>query len=287
MKLPSLSLLVCGVLIIGLLFSAGCINTSTSTENISTVQMKNTTSSSENASSELKVAAAASLTGVLTELASWYEAANPGTKIVLNFDGSQALATQIKEGANQDLFISADTKQMDLLKGAGFIENSSVTVVTRNKLAILVPAENPGKIEGLTDLARPGVRLVLGTEEVPFGRYTRQMLNNTAKNSTYGSAFGSAVLKNAISMETAVTYVTSKLTLGEADAGIAYASDLTRNDRQTIRLIPIQDDVNVIATYPAGILKESSRQQQAAAFLAYITSPEGAAAFESYGFAAV
>lgn len=281
MRFPSSSFLVCGVLIICLLFSAGCTSSSTPAGNNSTVQTMNTTTT------DLKVAAAASLTGVLTDLATRYEAANPGTKIVLNFDGSQALATQIKEGANQGLFISADTKQMDLLKGAGFIENNSVKVVTKNKLAILVPADNPGKIEGLTDLARPGVRLVLGTEEVPFGRYTRQMLNKTARNSTYSPGFGSAVLKNAISMETAVTYVTSKLTLGEADAGIAYASDLSRNDRQTIKLIAIPDDVNVIATYPAGVLKESGSQQQAAAFLAYLTSPEGTAAFESYGFAPV
>lgn len=283
MRFPSSSsrLLVCGVLIISLLFSAGCTSTSAPAGNNSTVQTMNTTTS------ELKVAAAASLTGVLTDLATRYEAANPGTKVILNFDGSQALATQIRESADQDLFISADTRQMDLLRGAGLIENSSVKVVTRNRLAILVPAENPGKIEGLANLARPGVRLVLGTEEVPFGRYTRQMLNNTAKNSTYSPGFGSAVLKNAISMETAVTYVTSKLTLGEADAGIAYASDLPQNDRQTIRLIEIPDEVNVIATYPAGMLKESGRKQQAAAFLTYITSPEGEAAFEAYGFAPV
>lgn len=233
---------------------------------------------------ELTVFTAASLTGALTEIARDYEAAHPDMKIVLNFDGSQALRTQIEQGAHADLFLSANTKHMTALQGEGLIVNDSVKVFVKNKLALIVPKDNRANITGLSDLATPGIRLVIGTKEVPFGDYTRQALGKITNNSAYGPEYTSAVMKNVVSEDPAVTALVAKIRLGEADVGIAYASDVNDGDRAFITMITLPDQYNVVASYPLGIVRESPVQDRAAAFAEYINSPEGNAVLTRYGF---
>lgn len=233
---------------------------------------------------ELTVFTAASLTGALTEIARDYEAAHPDMKIVLNFDGSQALRTQIEQGAHADLFLSANTKHMAALEGEGLIVNDSVRIFAENKLALIVPKENRANITGLSDLSQPGVRMVMGTKEVPFGDYTRQALKKMADDPVYGPAYRDAVMANVISEEPAVTSLVAKIRLGEADAGIAYASDVSDGDRAFITMIALPDQYNVVASYPLGIVRDSPVQDRAAAFAEYITSPEGNAVLTRYGF---
>jgi molybdate transport system substrate-binding protein len=261
-----------GILILALIAAAGCTASQPATEPAVTPR------------NELVVFTAASLTGAMTDIAAAYEKLHPETDIIMNFDGSQALRTQIEQGARADLFLSANTKHMTALEGGGLIDNGSVRVFAKNKLALVVPKDNPAGITGLSDLAQPGTRIVMGTKDVPFGDYTRQALGKMAGDPAYGPAFRDAVMANVISEETAVTALVAKLRLGEADAGIAYASDVSEDDREYITPLDIPDEYNVIATYPLGIVQESEAQDRAAAFSAFITSPDGAAILVRYGF---
>jgi molybdate transport system substrate-binding protein len=252
-----------GIMILVLLITAGCTTSGTAP-----AAEKN----------ELTVFTAASLTGAMTDIAKAYEAQHPDTKIILNFDGSQALRTQIEQGAHADLFLSANSKHMMALQGEGLIVNDSVKTFTKNKLAVLVPKDNRANITGLSDLAQPGIRLVMGTKEV---------LGKMANDSAYGPAYRDAVLNNVVSEEPAVTSLIAKLRLGEADAGIAYASDVSEGDRALVTTIPIPDQYNVIASYPLGIVQDSVARDRAAAFVQFIESPEGNAILTRYGFTPV
>src|SRR5690606_7084310 len=115
---------------------------------------------------ELVVFTAASLTGAFSEIAEMYED-ETGIKVVSNFDGSQALRTQIEHGAYADVFASANNKQMNALKDLGLMNNSSVSVFTRNKLSLIIPKDNPAEISNLRDIVKPGVKIVIGTKDVP------------------------------------------------------------------------------------------------------------------------
>lgn len=261
--------LAAGITILALLLVAGC----TSTGSAPAPEKK-----------ELTVFAASSLTGAMTDIAKAYEALYPDIQIVLNVDNSATLRTQIEQGAHADLFLSANTKHMTALQGEGLIINNSVKIFTKNKLALLIPKENRANITGLSDLARPGIRLVIGTKEAPFGDYTRQIIGKMANDSAYGQGYQNAVMKNVISEEPTVPSLVAKLKIGEADVGIAYASDVSEGDRALVTTIPIPDQYNVIAVYPLGIVQESKEKDQAAAFAQFITSTEGNAILSRYGF---
>jgi len=233
---------------------------------------------------DLTVFAAASLTRAMTEIAKDYEALHPDVHIVTNFDGSQALRTQIEQGAYADVFLSANTKHMNALRDKGFMKNDTIGLFARNKLTVIVPANNPGNITSLRDLARPGTRLVIGTKDVPIGDYARQILKKMANDSAYGPGYQDAVLNNVMSEETTVTFVVAKVQLGEADAGIVYESDVTPENRGRISMIPIPDTLNVIAEYPGGVLAQSGKDEEARRFLSYLTSDGGRSVLSRYGF---
>lgn len=234
-------------------------------------------------SKELTVFTAASLTGAFTEIGQMYKN-ETDINVVFNFDGSQVLRTQVENGAYADIFVSANTKQMNLMKNEGFMNNSSITVFTRNKPVIIVPKDNPAKIQNISDLAKPGIKIVIGTKDVPIGDYTLQILAKLANDSAFGPGFTKKVMANVVSNETNVNYVTSKVALGEADAGVAYVSDITKNLSSRITKIEIPDKYNVIATYPMGILKQSKYTAQAQGFMDLVQSDKGIAVLEKYGF---
>lgn len=234
--------------------------------------------------SELTIFAAASLTGVMGDLDPVFEAAHPGVNVTTNLDSSATLETQIKEGAYADLYLPASTKNMDNLLKEEMIDNDSVTKYATNKLAIIVPADNPAGITGLADLAKPGIKIVSETSEVPVRKYTDQMLNKTLNSTDYGQAFVDGFKANVISEETNVATATTKVALGEVDVGITYYSDVTKDLADKITIIDIPDEMNVVATYEAGILSESTEKELAQEFITLLTSDEGKAVLEDYKF---
>jgi molybdate transport system substrate-binding protein len=235
---------------------------------------------------ELFVFTASSLTGAFTEIGQIFEK-ETNISVAFNFDGSQALRTQIENGAYADVFASANTKQMNALKKAGLMNNSSISVFTKNKLSVIIPKDNPAKISNLSDLAKPGVKIVIGTKDVPVGDYAMQIVNKLGNDSAYGPNYKTKVLANVISQETNVNYVVTKVALGEADAGFAYVSDVTEELAAKVDKIDIPDEYNVIAEYPMGLLKESKYPVEAEEFMNLVKSEEGKAVLEKYGFAPI
>ena len=230
----------------------------------------------------LTVFAAASLTDAFEAIAADLEAANANLSITYNFGGSQALVTQLREGAQADLFASANTAQMDAAAEAGLIAGEPVAFV-RNRLSIITPADNPAGIEGAADLAAEGLRLILAQPEVPAGRYARDSVCRMAEDpGTYGEAFRDRVAGNIVSEEEDIRDVLAKVALGEADAGIVYVSDgVAAGD--AVHMIDIPNAVNVVATYPVAVLSEGD-EALGAAFIAYLLSAEGQETLERYGF---
>jgi len=235
---------------------------------------------------ELTVFTAASLTGAFGEIGEMYEN-ETGIHVAFNFDGSQALRTQLENGAYADVFASANMKQMNAVRESGLMNNSSVAIFTRNKLALIVPKDNPANIRNLTDLARPGIKIIMGTKDVPVGDYALQIIARLGNDSAYGPDYETEVMANVISQETSVSYVVTKVALGEADAGFAYVSDVTQDMISKIDKIVIPDEYNIIAEYPLGMLMESKYPAESQAFMDLVMSDEGRAVLEKYGFAPV
>ena len=232
---------------------------------------------------ELVVFCAASLTGAFGEIGQIYEDEN-GVDVILNFDGTQAIRTQVEQGASADVFVSANKKHMDALMAEGFMENDSVTIFTENRMVVIVPKGNPADIQSLSDLAEPGVMIVMGIKESPFGSYALQVLDNLANDSAYGPEFRDPVMNNVVSQETSVSHLVSKIALGEADAGFAYQSDISPELSEQVSKVEIPDQYNVVAEYPLGVLMDAENPEEASSFIEFVTSPEGRTVLEKYGF---
>ncbi len=235
---------------------------------------------------ELTVFTAASLTGAFGEMGKMFEN-ETGIPVAFNFDGSQALRTQLENGAYADVFASANMKQMNAVRDSGLMNNSSVIIFTENKISLIVPKDNPAKITNLSDLARPGLKIVMGTKDVPVGDYSLQIIARLGNDSAYGPDYETKVLANVISQETNVNYVVTKVALGEADVGFAYVSDITEDLSSKVDKIDIPDEYNIIAEYPMGILLESKYPAESQEFMDLVMSDEGRAVMEKYGFAPV
>ncbi|MDD1762389.1 MAG: molybdate ABC transporter substrate-binding protein, partial [Methanothrix sp.] len=232
------------------------------------------------------VYAAASLTGAFGEIGQAFEN-ETGMKVAIDFDGSQALRTQLENGAYADVFASANNKQMKAVADSGLMNNSTIVTFTENKLSLIVPIDNPAQISNLSDLAEPGIKIVIGTKDVPVGDYALQILSKLGNDSAYGPEYEEKVLANVISEETNVNYVVTKVALGEADAGFAYASDITEDLATKVDNIEIPDEYNIIAEYPMGILQESKYPAESQEFMNLVMSEEGKAILEKYGFSPV
>ena len=216
---------------------------------------------------EIKVFAAASLTAAFTELGQQYGSANGGTKVTLNFAGSQALATQIQQGAPADMFASADIPNMDKVKDlVGTPQNFA-----SNLLQVVVEKGNPKGVKGLEDLANPDLKVVLAAPDVPAGKYAQQALEKAG------------VTVKPVSEEDNVKAVVTKVSLGEADAGIVYVTDVTAGGDK-VEGVDIPEELNVVATYPIATVKASKAQDQAQAFMDLVLSAQGQQVLEQYGF---
>ncbi|HMZ08842.1 MAG TPA: molybdate ABC transporter substrate-binding protein [Anaerolineales bacterium] len=231
----------------------------------------------------LTVFAAASLTDAFTEIGLAFDAANPGVTTTFNFAGSQALRTQIEEGAPADVFASASGKEMDTLLTDSFVAAAAAQVFLTNNLLVILPADNPAALEKLEDLANPGIKIVLAAEEVPVGKYARQALD--LMDASFGSGFKDKVLANVVSNEDNVRQVVAKIQLGEADAGIVYVSDVVAAPE--LKSIEIPADLNVTAKYPIAPLVKSENSELASKFIEFVLSAEGQAILTTWGFAPV
>ena len=147
----------------------------------------------------------------------------PGHTAVFNLDGTQNLKTQVENGAYADVFISASNSYTNTLKGEGYFINSTVKPLTTNYVTVILPASNPGNIQSLADLAKPGRKIAMAANNVPIGTVTYTALANLAK-STYGQDWNKSVFSNVVTYETSEPGVATKVSLGEVDAGFVYES---------------------------------------------------------------
>lgn len=234
---------------------------------------------------ELIVFAAASMTETLSQIADAYQAVAPDVTLVFNFDSSGTLKTQIEEGADCDIFISAAAKQMNQLDAAQSSENNPdgldfVNTETRinlleNKVVLVVPKDNPADITSFADIATKCSLIALGNDDVPVGQYSEEILSGLGILETLKA-------DGKITYGSNVKEVTTQVSEGSVDCGIIYATDaysagLTVVDQAT-------KDMCKQAIYPAAILKNTAHQKEAAAFLEYLQSDESMKIFEQVGF---
>lgn len=232
---------------------------------------------------EVTVFAAASLTAAFEEMAVDISAENPDVSITFNFAGSQALVTQLTEGAEADVFASANNSQMNAASEAGVISGESETFA-QNQLVIIVPADNPAGITSLADLDNDGVEFVTALLDVPIGQYTRQAVCAAGQDTAaFGDTFVEDFAGNIVSEEENVTAIVTKISLGEGDAGIVYETDVTPDVADAVIIIPIEAAFNVIASSPIALV-EGGNPELGAAFMDYVLGPEGQATLAEFGF---
>jgi molybdate transport system substrate-binding protein len=220
---------------------------------------------------QLTVAAAASLRSPLTAYANRFDAA----KARLSFAGSDELAAQIRQGAKPDVFASANTKLPDALYAEGLVDKP--VVFAGNRLVIAVPAGSSG-ISSVGDLARPGLKLAIGSKSVPIGEYTRTVIGRL------GGARAKAILANVRSNEPDVKGVIGKLSQGAVDAGFVYATDVMAAGG---RLEPIElpAALQPSVKYGIAIVKGAKNQAAAKQFVDGLINGDGARLLRDAGFA--
>lgn len=239
---------------------------------------------------ELTVFAAASMTETIDEIKAAYEEEHPGVTISCNYDSSGTLLTQILEGADCDLFISAAQKQMDALDknasadanpdGNDDLKDGSRIDLLENKVALAVPEGNPKEIAGFDDMAEKlqdgSILLAMGNSDVPVGQYTQKIL------AYYGLSEEDLASAGSITYGTNVKEVTTQVSEQSVDCGIIYQTDafsagLTVVDTATPKMCG-----QVI--YPAAVLKNSAHTEEAQAFLDYLQTDECMSVFGKVGF---
>jgi molybdate transport system substrate-binding protein len=236
------------------------------------------------ATGELTVFAAASLTAAFKEIGRTFGEANGGANVTFNFAGSDQLATQITQGAQADVFASANQKQLDVVIQAGEIISGTERTFVRNRLVVVYPKDNPAKLVALKDLAKPGIKIVLANKSVPVGGYALDFLAKASKLPEYTDTYSPTVIKNVVSYEENVKAVLSKITLGEADAGIVYTTDAASIADGSIGTLDIPDDLNTIASYPIAVTKSARNADLAKKFVDYVLSNAGQQILVKYGF---
>ena len=228
---------------------------------------------------QLTVFAAASLTETLNEIAEQYKTVAPNVELVFNFDSSGTLKTQIEEGADCDLFLSAAQKQMNALQDEDLINADTRIDLLENKVVLAVPEGNPADIQSFEDIGTDKCKLVaLGNEDVPVGSYSVEILTNLGILDELESG-------NKITYGSNVKEVTTQVKEAAADCGIVYATDAFSAGLETVNQATAEECRQVI--YPAALTASTAHAEEAQAFLDYLTTDDAAAIFESVGFAMV
>jgi molybdate transport system substrate-binding protein len=229
----------------------------------------------------LTVFAASSLTDAFGELAKIFEEQNPGTEVRQSFESSSTLLTQIQQGAPADVFASAAPEEMRTAAKDGLVAGEP-EIFARNYEVIMVPEDNPARLESMRDLSKPGIKLVLAEDGVPAADYAVEILGRA--NAEYGVGFRQDVLSNVVSREADVRASVGRVVLGDADATFGYASDYTPDIRDRVRVIRIPENLNIIATYPIAVLKDAKDPELARNWVDLVVSDRGQRVLEKWGF---
>ena len=254
-----------------------------------TSQATETKENAEAAEVTLNVFAAASMTETLTEIQEMYKEVAPNVTLVFNFDSSGTLKTQIQEGADCDVFISAAQKQMNQLdkdadpevntEGLDYVLEGTRINLLENKVVLAVPDGNPKGIESFADLGTDKLSLLaLGNEDVPVGQYSEEILTNLG-------ILDQLEQENKITYGSNVKEVTTQVSEAAADAGIIYATDAYSAGLPVVA--QADDTMRKQVIYPAAVLNISENQDAAEAFLDYLKTDDCMKVFEEVGFTAV
>ena len=230
---------------------------------------------------QLTVFAAASLGDAMAEVERAYEATTPGVDLIVATDSSATLRAQIEQGAPADLFLAADDRNPAALADAGLADGPPVAFA-QNGLTIVVPSDNPARIQTPADLARSGVRVIAAGDEVPISRYAAEAVARMAALPGYRADFAVRYAANVVSREEDVRAVVARIELGEGDAAIVYRTDALAATGTVDIAIP--DEANVAATYTGVVIAASAHSAPARAFLAWLAGPDGRAVLASFGF---
>jgi molybdate transport system substrate-binding protein len=229
----------------------------------------------------LTVYAAASLKGAIEAVRDAYREATPGVSLTIATDASSTLRTQIEQGAPADVFLSADQTNPKKLADAGLTDGPAVDFAG-NTLAVIVPRANPAGISTPADLARPGIKIIAASADVPIAAYATQVVANLAARPGYPPDFATAYGANVVSKEENVKAVVAKVELAEGDAAIVYTTDAKASTKVTA--IEIPPTANVVARYAGVVVKASARVDAARALLAWLAGPGGQAVLARFGF---
>jgi molybdate transport system substrate-binding protein len=224
----------------------------------------------EKPSGEVTVFAAASLTESFNAMAKQFEKRYPDASVRFNFDSSSNLAAQIQHGAPADAFASADEANLQKVVDSGDV-TATPAVFARNRLEIAVEKGNPKKVKGLTDLDRSGLVVVLCADAVPCGKYAAEAFANAG------------VTVSPASKEENAKATVSKVSLGEADAGVVYVTDV-KATKGEVSGVNIPDRQNVIAAYPIATVNDSENSATAKAWVQFVRSKPAQSTLRRFGF---
>ena len=219
---------------------------------------------------DITVFAAASLTAAFTELGEAFTAANPDVEVTFNFAGSSELVAPIRDGAGADVIASADLANMAKLSHADLVDGEPVTFAT-NAAEIVVEPGNPRGITGVADLADRDLVVVQCAPEVPCGSYAERVVANAG------------VTVTPASYEENVRAVVTKVSLGEADAGIVYRTDVLATGDDVVG-VAIPAEINVVAEYPMALVVDASNPDGGRAFVDFVLGPTGQRVLADAGF---
>lgn len=220
---------------------------------------------------KLMVFAAASLKKSFTDIGEQFKTDNPGTDVEFTFAGSSDLVTQLTQGAPGDVFASADTKNMDKAAKADLLAGAPVNFAS-NTLTIVVAPGNPKKVSTFKDLTQPGLSVVTCAPQVPCGSATQKIEKATG------------VQLNPVSEESQVTDVLTKVTTGQADAGLVYVTD-AEGAGDEVTAVAFPESADAVNVYPIAALKQSKNSALATKFIDTITGEVGEKVLAAAGFA--
>jgi molybdate transport system substrate-binding protein len=228
----------------------------------------------------LKVFAPSSMTDAAKELAAAYETANPGVKLAIEIGHSPTQRLQLTQGATGDVFITASQKDMDDAVTDGSVGSGAARVFAMNQLTVVLPPENPANLASLEDLANDGIRLLVAVVDTPIGKVTLTSMDKMEQQ--LGPGFKDRVLANVVSNEAGVKPIVSKLQLGEADAGVVFVTDAVA--APALKTLEIPPELNVITQLNIAPLATAPNPEEAAAFVAFVTSADGQTILKKWGF---
>lgn len=281
-----LAMLLVGIMTIGMLTACGDggKTTSSAAESKSTSTASAVSKSEEEPTPEptkaeetkILVAAAASLKNAYDEkLIPMFQEANPGIIVEGTYDASGKLQTQIEEGLEADVFMSAAPKQMNELNDKGMIETDTMIDLLENKIVLIVPSDGDSGLASFEDIANASSIAIGDPASVPVGQYSQEALTNLG---IWDS------IQDKLSLGTNVTEVLNQVAAGSAEAGIVYATDAASmpDDVKVVAEAP-EDSVSK-AIYPVAVVKNTQHMDEAKAFVDFLKTPEAIKIFEEYGF---